>query len=492
MPLFIVRRDQFGNEYPRESRVMLDLADIVEGDGSFELNDNGNRIEVGYNSPNPGNDAIRDLVEELVNSDIPVEIGGWNCCNTLPDGSELCVRKGVTLFDPTDLSWVVIIYDTTRCGGSGHFVFGQSNQQIPFPNEVILYHELYHASEVVNNTLPTLPNGNFDETQSERDAHVAENMFRADRGLPLRHLTRRDGGCNGQIECNTQPDGCLIATASFDSPLSPQVEMFRKLRDNFLGESYLGIKFFSELLSEYYQFSPAIANDMKYSPNLKKFITYLVVIPLLEFFAIAELSMKTENKQELSAKIEHVLKKFTCDLEEHGFERKQIMSMYDHLSELKINLNNSHYYSIQLNNDSFNISDLFHYLEQSFKNDISNNVFLTWSLLTPLTIFWNLVCSNLQLGINQKTKSLFHKEILEWVGSIPIPVSFIDMDQKMMKKELYYLKAKLFLNDSVRYTFGKRLHQLDHNNLSYNIESLLKETEFLPNFLEKKDMDKYD
>jgi hypothetical protein len=54
--------------------------------------------------------------------------------------------------------------------------------------------------------------------------------------------------------------GCLIATATFDSELSPQVQNLREIRDNIVLKTSSGMSFMTGFNQLYYSFSPYIAD----------------------------------------------------------------------------------------------------------------------------------------------------------------------------------------------------------------------------------------
>jgi hypothetical protein len=71
--------------------------------------------------------------------------------------------------------------------------------------------------------------------------------------------------------------GCFIATAVFDSPYSPEVELLRKFRDNILLNSLLGRMF----VKLYYVVSPPIATLITKTKFLKPFLKAYFFKPLL-------------------------------------------------------------------------------------------------------------------------------------------------------------------------------------------------------------------
>ena len=66
--------------------------------------------------------------------------------------------------------------------------------------------------------------------------------------------------------------GCLIATATFGTELSPQVQMLRELRDTTLLQTNSGTSFMSGFNTFYYSFSPTIADWERQSPIFKEVV----------------------------------------------------------------------------------------------------------------------------------------------------------------------------------------------------------------------------
>jgi hypothetical protein len=74
--------------------------------------------------------------------------------------------------------------------------------------------------------------------------------------------------------------GCLIATASFDSELAPQVQLLREIRDNTILQTKFGSTFMTGFNQFYYSFSPAIADYERENLIFKEAVK-LTLIPLL-------------------------------------------------------------------------------------------------------------------------------------------------------------------------------------------------------------------
>lgn len=79
-----------------------------------------------------------------------------------------------------------------------------------------------------------------------------------------------------------QPDntssGCFIATATYGSPLSIEVQVLRKFRDELLIISKLG----ANLVKLYYWFSPSIADKIHQSSILKS-VFRILLYPIISF-----------------------------------------------------------------------------------------------------------------------------------------------------------------------------------------------------------------
>jgi len=81
-------------------------------------------------------------------------------------------------------------------------------------------------------------------------------------------------------ERKTSGGGCLIATATFDSELAPQVQQLREIRDNSLLQTESGSAFMESFNSFYYSFSPSIADLERENPVFKE-IVKVSITPLL-------------------------------------------------------------------------------------------------------------------------------------------------------------------------------------------------------------------
>ena len=74
--------------------------------------------------------------------------------------------------------------------------------------------------------------------------------------------------------------GCLIATATFDSELSPQVQFLREIRDGKVMTTQSGSAFMNGFNQFYYSFSPAIADYERENTYFKEAVK-ITITPLL-------------------------------------------------------------------------------------------------------------------------------------------------------------------------------------------------------------------
>ena len=98
--------------------------------------------------------------------------------------------------------------------------------------------------------------------------------------LPI--AAAQNGGNGAQPE---NGGGCLIATATFGSELSPQVQQLRELRDNVVMNTKSGFVFMTAFNQFYYSFSPAIA-DLERENFVFKESVKIALTPLLTSLSI--------------------------------------------------------------------------------------------------------------------------------------------------------------------------------------------------------------
>ncbi len=91
--------------------------------------------------------------------------------------------------------------------------------------------------------------------------------------------------------------GCLIATATFGSELSPQVQLLREVRDNVLLDTHSGTSFMVGFNQFYYSFSPTVADWERQNPAFKEAVK-VTITPMLSTLSILNY-VNIDSEQEM-------------------------------------------------------------------------------------------------------------------------------------------------------------------------------------------------
>jgi hypothetical protein len=90
-----------------------------------------------------------------------------------------------------------------------------------------------------------------------------------------------------QLEAEQNGGGCLIATATYGSELSPQVQLLREIRDNQLMNTEYGTAFMGMFNDVYYSFSPVIADYERENPLFKEAVK-IAITPMISSLSLME------------------------------------------------------------------------------------------------------------------------------------------------------------------------------------------------------------
>ena len=93
----------------------------------------------------------------------------------------------------------------------------------------------------------------------------------------------------------TAGGGCLIATAAFNSELSPQVQQLRELRDSKLLQTETGTWFMSGFNDFYYSFSPHIADYERKNPIFKEAVKIVITPGISSLTILNYVDMNSES-----------------------------------------------------------------------------------------------------------------------------------------------------------------------------------------------------
>ena len=99
---------------------------------------------------------------------------------------------------------------------------------------------------------------------------------------------------NSSNNLDSKGGGCLIATATFDSELAPQVQKLREIRDSKLLSTESGSQFIEHFNSFYYSFSPIVADYERENPVFKEMIK-IGITPMLSTLSLMDYA-ETESE----------------------------------------------------------------------------------------------------------------------------------------------------------------------------------------------------
>ncbi|MFY9300148.1 MAG: CFI-box-CTERM domain-containing protein [Candidatus Nitrosotenuis sp.] len=90
--------------------------------------------------------------------------------------------------------------------------------------------------------------------------------------------------------------GCLIATATYGSELSPQVQLLREVRDNVVLGTPSGTAFMSGFNQFYYSFSPTVADWERQNPTFKEMVKITITPSLYTLSVLNTADVDSEQK----------------------------------------------------------------------------------------------------------------------------------------------------------------------------------------------------
>lgn len=89
-----------------------------------------------------------------------------------------------------------------------------------------------------------------------------------------------DGASSSSKSLNVKKKGCIIATATYGSELSPEVQFLRDFRDNTVLNTFAGSNFMTVFNGFYYSFSPSVASTISDNEVLRG-VMKAVLYPLI-------------------------------------------------------------------------------------------------------------------------------------------------------------------------------------------------------------------
>ena len=92
---------------------------------------------------------------------------------------------------------------------------------------------------------------------------------------------------NTQEPTTSEGGGCLIATATYGSEMSNEVQQLRELRDNQLLQTESGTAFMGTFNDIYYSFSPIIADYERENPLFRE-VVKIAITPMISSLSLME------------------------------------------------------------------------------------------------------------------------------------------------------------------------------------------------------------
>ena len=124
------------------------------------------------------------------------------------------------------------------------------------------------------------------EEQKEQALKYGEEMFsNAEQQMKKAESAQQLVTEGGELPSSLTSGGCLIATATYGTELSPQVQMLREIRDNSVLGTQSGTTFMSIFNLFYYSFSPAIADLERQNPMFREFVK-VTITPMISTLSI--------------------------------------------------------------------------------------------------------------------------------------------------------------------------------------------------------------
>ena len=103
-------------------------------------------------------------------------------------------------------------------------------------------------------------------------------------------------GSSSYYENTSEGGGCLIATATFGSEMSPQVQQLRELRDNVIMQTASGHTFMTGFNQVYYSFSPYVADFERENIVFKETVKVALTPMLTSFSILSHVPIDTEQE----------------------------------------------------------------------------------------------------------------------------------------------------------------------------------------------------
>jgi regulator of replication initiation timing len=166
----------------------------------------------------------------------------------------------------------------------------------PIPPETVSFDILVgeaHAQPIIPSDVESL------ETQiSDLRVQLEELQTELGNIEEIESLETQISDLRVQLEAKKEEGGgCLIATATYDSELAPQVQQLRELRDNTILKTNSGIVFMTAFNQFYYSFSPMVSDLERENPVFKDAMK-ITLTPMLSSLSLLNY-VNIDSEQEM-------------------------------------------------------------------------------------------------------------------------------------------------------------------------------------------------
>jgi len=428
-----------------------------------------------------------DLVTFLVNSNTNVVIFGVDSATVGALGGP--TGLGDTSQQPDGS--ILVVYDSTSCGGAGSHVFDVNGVKIPDPPFIILAHELAHAKGFITGEI----NNSTPEATAEKLAIIVENQIRLEANpiysqavgtsidLSQRSTTNLSGGCNPKSP--TPPPGsdawglnCFIASAAYQSAYSDKVERLRRFRDQHLRDTKLGRQFFDAFYSEYYRYSPVIAQTMARSATFRDEVRRIIVDPFIEFMDVFEFYlMNDEHGEAFAAFVDRVLAP-----EQSNRSESDVDAILYEIIRLRSSLEGGAQQGktgVAKGTETGSATNVIRFLAASILAHGKVTDYSVWVLIEPLLIHWSTIRERTGGADAAVIGASYLLAIDNWFGRLPSLPGFPVMSKAELEVDLSRLQQMMFRGAKARRMFGLQICRQFAGRTDYDVRLLLRETGFL-------------
>jgi hypothetical protein len=356
--------------------------------------------------------------------------------------------------------WIYVYYDVSDCGGSHYHGFDSKGQQILLPRLSILYHELSHAYHEAIGDEPIGSNPADTEALKEAQAINDENKARAMLGAPLRDPNNHGGSCGFSGHIKTFWDSvCFVATAASGSQSAPSVLELLRFRDGFLRRTELGRTFFDELFAEYYQFSPALADDLRADPSSRATVSRLCVEPLIAMLRWTKLLCAIEGDDEsLQDLADSIISSIDQSLREFVLSGDDVAAWARATRWLHLVMDPSQETQTVSGGEGPEgdpWSCVRSIIDRALKPGIALPV-TRWAIAWPIRIYWDWMLTRAR----GKTPQVVG-DLVGWVGTLPVAPAFIKRTRLERKCDLETLKSGFIRNPEIQERLRASLELID-------------------------------